>query len=99
MAVMVLAGGLKTKGDQMSELLTKPGALTEGSPPPFGYTSWEGGEKLTSLSERSLKRLAKQGKLRVFHPTPGRSLLSVRELLEFIETTAAPIGAAEEKSA
>ncbi len=52
------------------------------------FGSWERGAQMSGLSIGTLKRLARDGKLRVFRPSPGRVLLSLRELREFIESSA-----------
>jgi hypothetical protein len=53
-----------------------------------GFVSWEGAARFTSLSVATLKRLVRKGKLRAFRPSAKRTLLSVRELRQYIEANA-----------
>jgi excisionase family DNA binding protein len=54
------------------------------------YLSWDEASRFTGLSVTTLRRLVAEKRLTVFHPTPGRALLSRRELVEVIEASAQP---------
>lgn len=52
-----------------------------------GYLGWREAEEYTGLSESTLRRLAREGRIRAFRPTAGRTLLSRAELDAYIEST------------
>jgi hypothetical protein len=55
-----------------------------------GFIDLEGAVRFSTLSLSTLKRLIREGKLIVYRPTPGRTVLSLRKLREFIEASAQP---------
>lgn len=55
-----------------------------------GYLGWTEAAAFSGLGVTTLRRLVRQGRLKAYRPTVGRTLLSVRELVEVIESGEQP---------
>lgn len=80
--VMEQAGTLEEIRVLLSDLVNKP------SPQAPGFMSFEEAEQYSSLSVKTLRRLAAAGKLVAYRPVRGRCLLDRAELSAFIRSTA-----------
>jgi predicted site-specific integrase-resolvase len=58
-----------------------------------GFLSITSAERFVGLSPTTLRRLIREGRLTVYKPTPGRLLLSRKQLRDLVENAA--VGSAE----
>jgi predicted DNA-binding transcriptional regulator AlpA len=56
------------------------------------YVGWREGSAITGLSEASLRRLVREGRLRQYRPMKRRSLLRIAELRQLMQDSMVGVG-------